>query len=247
MDDPHSDIDRLNRTLGQFKIVNTIFTRMHSLLQRVIIADMQTTLHRVATVVDFGCGGGDCMIWLAKRLAKIGLTARILGVDSDPRVVEYARSACRDYPEITVVRGGLEVLGKQYDYVYANHLLHHLPDSMIPHTLQLINHSARRAFFVNDLRRCPAAYLGYTVVAAMIFRNSFAFHDGRLSILRGFTPEEMRGYVNDADLGGVAHVKTYEPARVTVERSGLGLERQADDHRCAWPRLVVHHLHSAVV
>ncbi len=247
MDSPTSDKKRLFRTLDQFELVNTFFTRMHGLLKRVILEEMCNQPHRTYSVADFGCGGGDCARWLARAADKLGLSVRITGIDADPRVVEYARKACSGFSRIDIVKGGLETLSRRFDYVYANHLLHHLPDPLVSKTLRLINDSSRRGFLVNDLRRSRWAYLGYTALSGVFLRNSFAFSDGRLSIRRGFTLHEVCEHVQEAGLQDYVEVKACVPARVVITRSRLALERETDNRHCAWPRFVVHHLHGAVM
>lgn len=45
-----------------------------------------------ATVIDLGCGTGTLTIWLKQQYPR----ARVLGVDADPEILEYARTKAAD-------------------------------------------------------------------------------------------------------------------------------------------------------
>jgi hypothetical protein len=73
---------------------------------------------------------------------------------------------------------------------------------------------ARVGILLNDLARSPWGYLGYTIFTGLLLHRSFAFHDGRLSIRRGFTLREFQeilGPLSDRLVFGTAH-----PSRVWV-------------------------------
>lgn len=45
-----------------------------------------------ATVIDLGCGTGTLTIWLKQKYP----SARVIGVDADPAILDYAREKARD-------------------------------------------------------------------------------------------------------------------------------------------------------
>ena len=66
---------------------------------------------------------------------------------------------------------------------------------------------ARRRVYVIDLHRHPVAYYFYKTVGPVFLRNRLTREDGALSILRAFTPSELKSLAARAGL-----------ARPTVER-----------------------------
>jgi len=225
MDSFSSDPDRLERTLVQFRLVNLLLTRARGLLKRWFLADMVRDKSRAYTLLDLGSGGGDLAIWLARRSRRLGLRLRIVCLDHDPRVVAYARDRCRAYPEIEVVHEDALRLDSlpDFDYVFANHFLHHLTDEGIVTVLGAIGARARRRFLVSDLKRSRPAYFGYTAFAALFLRNSFSFYDGRLSIRKGFTKAELEGYVARSRLRGDVSLRSMFPFRLVLFGAGASL------------------------
>ncbi len=219
MDDLHSDPVKLNRTLKQFAVMNAFLTRSRSLTTKVLIPHIAARGNRPVKLVDLGGGGGDYARWVTAYGKRKGLDITCVSMDNDPRVVAFARHACRQSPGVIVVRGSEKDLRTTHgpvNYVFANHLLHHLDDTALVQTLRAVYDSATDGFLLNDLRRSALPYVGYTVFAGLFFRRSFAFYDGRLSIQKGFTPRELRDVVGRIGGRHPIHVGTAFPGRVYV-------------------------------
>jgi hypothetical protein len=69
---------------------------------------------------------------------------------------------------------------------------------------------------MNDLKRSNWAYLGFTIFSGLLTRRSFHFYDGRLSIRRGFLPEELRDFIRSNFPNRAIHVIETYPARVVL-------------------------------
>lgn len=232
MDRPDLSREKLVNTLRQFSIVNQLFSCHHRLLKRYIIADMLKERRRSRRLLDVGAGGCDIDRWLIKTCRARGLQLDITCIDHDPRVVEYARSRTGDVPGIQVrCAEAMEIdkLNERYDYVLANHLLHHLGSRDVETILTKISTVCDRVFLVNDLLRCYRSYLAYTVIAGVLFRRSFAFTDGRISIRKGFTRGELLEMIGKMELEGRTIVSTAFPGHIyivncreSVDSSGHG-------------------------
>jgi 2-polyprenyl-3-methyl-5-hydroxy-6-metoxy-1,4-benzoquinol methylase len=222
MDDPGSDEGALRATLGQFERINRFLTRSRYLARTVFGPHM--VQGETVSLLDVGTGGGDFARWFCGYCRRRGVWARVVGIDTDPRVLAYAREVCAGYEEIELLECAaqhIHSLGRRFDFVYAGHLLHHLPDEVIPGVLRGMYEASERAMLANDLRRSRLAYLGYTLLAAVCLRHSMAFVDGRLSIRRGFVPRELRQAVKTAGLEGRVSVATLAPGRI-IARSTKG-------------------------
>lgn len=233
MDDPNSDREQLYRTLRQFRFVNRFLTRSRTVLRRYVLDDAEDRGLSEFRFLDIGAGGCEVGIWLAEEAARRGMVARVACLDKDPRVVDFARERLEEYARLAgngedVARlvdlieedaRNLEELGT-YDYVYANHFLHHLPDEAIVKLLPRIRRRAITRFVLNDLLRSRLSYFAFTLLAAFALRGSFAFHDGRLSIRRGFRPEELEGLVDRAGLSEDVETAALFPGRLVLVGSG---------------------------
>ncbi len=218
MDRPDSPEDRLRRTLAQFERLNRILSRYRSILTHGVIYDMACNDARSFRVVDLGAGGCDIARWLVRACRARGLRVAVVAVEHDPRVVRYARSANAGYPEIEVVQADIldcGLLGGA-DYVFANHLLHHLSDDLCVELLRRIDCARPRRYLLNDLVRNRWAFYGFLLVAPLLFRNSFVVADGLASIRRGFTMPEVRTIVLTAAVAHPASIRRLTPSRFLV-------------------------------
>ncbi len=191
MDLPDSDEARLFRTLDQFASINLLFSRVRPLLRRHVLDRIPpgTPCH----LVDLGAGACDIPVWLLREARRRNLDLRVTAVDADPRVVRYARERHGNEPGLDIREADALALDTfaPFDFLFANHFLHHLPDSVLPQLLADAARLARRGVLLTDLRRSRSAYLAYSLLS-FLYRDSFARTDGLLSIRKGFTPSELR-------------------------------------------------------
>ena len=224
MDDPDCNLDRLHRTLDQFALINRLFTRVRHLLDIHVVRSMQRDPGRVYHLVDLGAGACDVPAWLLRHCAARGLRLRISACDHDPRVVAFARRRhghlagldilCRDATDL----GDLAPI----DFIFASHLLHHLPDRAVVDLLRTLPRTGAHVVLLNDIERRRSAYVSFYAAARFLFRGSYAFEDGLLSIRKSFRPHELQALL----AGG--SVPPYQIDRVFPAR--IVLRRQHDTH-----------------
>ncbi len=214
MDDPTCDRETLYRTLGQFERINALVTPNRALANALILDDMQNGEAR--RLLDVGAGGGDFARWLIDRAREEGRPLSVVCIDPDPRVCDYCTAMCRDYPEIETRCAGFREIDEHFDYVFSNHVLHHMNEA---DTLDLLNHTrtiTTRLLLISDLRRVRWAEYGFRLLAGVAFRNSFALADGIASIRRAYRFDELASIVAESAWGGIASVQSGFPARLTV-------------------------------
>jgi 2-polyprenyl-3-methyl-5-hydroxy-6-metoxy-1,4-benzoquinol methylase len=204
IDDPDCDAEKMNRTYAHLAVINKILSRMGDLLRRHVIADA-VRMGGSATVLEFGCGGGDVLASLARASARAGVDLRLVGLDSDARAVARARQSLAPYANARM---------------FCNHVLHHIPpDDLIP-VLRKLRLAARRRLLVNDLERSAVAYWLYTAFAGVAFRESFVYADGRLSIRKGFRVSELEAACKQAGFPPGFRVQRVSPWRVVISAPG---------------------------
>ena len=218
MDRADADPEQLHRTLRQFHWINYLFSASRTLLREHFFSMMVQDPTRRYTLLDVGAGGCDIAVWAAREARNRGLKLNISALDNDPRILPVAYRATRDYPEIRILEGNALDLSRQgsFDFIFSNHFLHHLDWDEIKIFLQQVLATTRLAFVMNDLKRSRWAYLGCTVFLGLWARRSFAFHDGRLSIRRGFLPGELRDFTTRNFPNARIQVEETLPARVVL-------------------------------
>ncbi|MFW5960327.1 MAG: methyltransferase domain-containing protein [Chitinivibrionales bacterium] len=216
MDDLGSDSVMLESTLKQFSLINPLFSGSERLIRRYLIKHMRQNPKEVITILDIGAGGGDITRSIADTCAKEGIKIEIHALDPDKRAVDYALRNSGGYSNIKIIQGDIkEYTGYKdlFDYTFANHFLHHIDEASVREVMKTISDISRCGFLVNDIKRSRAAYYLFTLVSSLMFRNSFAAYDGKLSIKKGFTEEELKRITEDIS-GKEVSVSSTLPWRV---------------------------------
>ena len=217
MDLPDCSREKLERTLGQFRVINFLFTRYRHILKQEVLSVIARQPGREYRFTDLGAGGCDMARWLVRRCRRRGLRLRVRAVERDPRIRAYAQSAIRGYPEIEIVAAdALDVQAwGEPDFLFVNHLLHHLPDREAAELLRLADRSGAR-YLISDLVRCRISAWAFALAVAPTYRHSFLLTDGLLSFRRGFMPKELRTLIDSAGLRHRPTVNFLFPARFLI-------------------------------
>lgn len=221
------DANRLQRTIRQFKLINGLFSASSRLVREHFFTIMEQDPERTYSLLDVGAGGCDIAIRTAREARHRGLKLEITALDSDKRMLHFACQAIRDYPEIRVLEGNALDLNRLglFDFVFSNHLLHHLAWNDIKIFLDSVIAHTRLAFVMNDLKRSNMAYLGFTLFSWLVTPRSYHFHDGRLSIRRGFLPEDLQNFIRSKYPDRAIHVVETYPARVVLVYKSATMDR----------------------
>ncbi len=240
MDDPAADEGLLLATVEQFGAINRLVSRSRTLISRYILDDAERRGLAEYTVLDLGAGACDIAEWLVEAARRRGQRPHVICLDSDPRIAAYARRRVAGNDSLEVVEAAAEDLPRlgPVDYVFANHFLHHLDDDEVIRLLPAVRSAARNAFVLNDLKRSRLSHAGFTVLAALFFRKSFALRDGQLSIRRGFRRGELENLMRRAGLGPGGRVdgadvqelgvRSLFPGRLAIVGRNIGNEHLRD-------------------
>ncbi|MEI6167398.1 MAG: methyltransferase domain-containing protein [bacterium] len=218
MDRTDCDQTILFATLRQFELTNILFSRYRTLLQRYVLADIRRQPGRAYQLTDLGAGGCDVARWLVRVCRREKLKITVRAIEQDPRMVRYAHQANAGYPEIEVIEGDAcdPACWGTPDYVFAQHLLHHLPDAACRQLLEALDQVAPRQFIISDLIRSRIAYHAFRLAALPLARGTFIVEDGALSIRRGFLEPEVRQMVSTVTLKHPVSIYRLWPARLAI-------------------------------
>jgi SAM-dependent methyltransferase len=171
---------------------------------RAVLRTLRAVLPAGGSLLDVGTGGGDIPRALVRRARRRGESIRVVGCDLHEQTVALAAAWSRSFDEIRIVRGdalALPFADGAFDVVLLSLTFHHFDDDAQISTLRELARVARRAIVVNDLERSWPNYLGARLLAATLWRgNELTRHDGPLSVLRGFTRDELIGRARTAGL-----------------------------------------------
>ncbi|HEY4217082.1 MAG TPA: methyltransferase domain-containing protein [Gemmatimonadaceae bacterium] len=148
------------------------------------------------TLLDVGTGLSDIpeRARLAARRAGTALTT--IGVDEAASLLAGTRGRL-DFAVAANARA-LPFRDHSIDVVMCSQLLHHFEANDAEHVLAEMNRVARHAVVVSDLRRSWVAAAGFWVMSYVLRFHRVTRHDGVVSVLRGFTADELRRHVETA-------------------------------------------------
>jgi SAM-dependent methyltransferase len=179
------DIRSVNRLLGGESVLLDALTPLLGRVPR----------GSAVEILDVGTGMGDLPLAMARHARAVGLHPRVIAVDIDPVTVEAAaRHTARD-GSVRVLRADaldLPFPEGSFDFVTCSMFLHHFGPEEVVRLLASFRSLARRSVVVNDLRRHVLPWAFIAVAARATRRHPMFVHDAPLSVLRGFTPNEMR-------------------------------------------------------
>jgi SAM-dependent methyltransferase len=201
------DVTRSNRWLGGL--------RAASIEARAVLRGRER-----ATILDVGTGLADIPARVAKD-ASSGAPLVTIGVDEAWSLLVAARSRMT----FGVCANALQLpfRDRSIDVVMCSQLLHHFERPGAERLVREMNRVARVAVIISDLRRSWIAAAGFWLVSFPMRFHAVTRHDGVVSVLRGFTPTELRDIVHAAT-GVVPRVRRRLGYRITARWSPLGAE-----------------------
>ena len=203
IENPQADFRMLSDELKSIRTINRFFGGRAALRRGMtrLLADVSTT--KEITVLDLGTGSADLPVYLIGLARRLGRTARITAVDNHPLVLNEASRCTSRYPEITIESRDILNTGYSpgaFDIVTCSLTLHHFSENDAVQILRSMNRLSRIGFILIDLNRSWMAAATTRLYTFLTTRNPMTRTDACLSVLRGFTPREVRCMAEKADL-----------------------------------------------
>lgn len=211
LDRPDVDPVVVTRSLKDVARANALFGGLAAAIEEVKEALKEVPLN--ATLLDVGCGLGDITSRAREVAEENGIDLTTFGIDS---ALELA-IASRKSVSWGVCADGLRLpfATKSIDIVMCSQLLHHFTGKNALTLLREMDRVARVRVIVSDLRRSWIAAAGLWLVSFPLRFHAVSRHDGVVSVLRGFTIEELTDTVRKA-VPRVPSVRRRRGFRVTA-------------------------------
>jgi len=190
------DVERSNLLFGGRRAVMLALRPLFDDIVKPSRAATASSRRPEASLLDVGTGRAD-LPWRAREIARRrGLTLRTVAIDGAFGLVTAARHRVND-----AVCGdalALPLADRSIDIVLCSQLLHHFDHDRGLALIAELDRVARRRVIISDLRRSWIAAAGFAVAASVLRFHPITRHDGRISVLRGFTEGELGGMVVSA-------------------------------------------------
>lgn len=217
MDAPVRSGSELDGALGHVASVNRWLGGLRSLR-----SELAPLRREDLRVLDVGTGNADLLSRLLRWAARGGGRWSGVGIDIHANMLAAARARRAD-AFLPLVQGDALALpfpDRAFDVVLCTLTLHHFDDRQAVRLLREVARVAKRVVLVSDLERTPLAYLFARAFALTWWRsNRITRHDGPLSVLRAFTPAELRELAHRAGLE-TPRVRRRFPFRLTLTSAG---------------------------
>jgi SAM-dependent methyltransferase len=219
MDEPSSreemraclrDIARLNRWLLAYRPVRLWLESL----------DLQQIAEPVR-ILDVGCGYGDVLRQIEQWAREKRLAVQLTGIDLNPDTVAIAADASKRDSAIEWLQADVfDYAPEQRPHLVVSSLFtHHLSNACVVRFVQWMEARSVLGWFIGDLVRHPTPYRLFRMLAWGTRLHPFVRHDGPVSILRAFVPEDWRRLCADAGLQEQdVLIRGYTPGKLCVMR-----------------------------
>lgn len=194
LDDPAVDPEVMKRSMRDVACANAVFGGKRAALAEVMPA--LKAVGRAATLLDVGTGRGDIPRAVREEAKALGLCVHTIGMDMSLPMVSSQRTA-----NDSVLRADARCIpfrDHSIDVVMASQVLHHFRGEDAITLLSEMNRVARNRVVISDLRRSVVAAAGFWIGSFPLGFHPVTRHDGVVSVMRGFLPDELEDLVEAA-------------------------------------------------
>jgi SAM-dependent methyltransferase len=233
LDAPGVDPGLVRRSLADVSLANALFGGTRAVireLDRALRGDRCASRVRsgqppTLSLLDVGTGMGDIPASARRLAASRGIALETVGIDLAETLAAASRRAIG-----TAVRGNaleLPFRDGAFDIVTCSQTLHHFADAEAVRVVRELDRVARGCVIISDLRRSWIAAAGIWLASFPLGFHPVSRHDGLVSVLRGYTADELRDAVAGA-IGRPPAVRRHLGWRVTAAWEPEGAHPTAD-------------------
>ena len=142
------------------------------------------------TIADLGCGSGALLRRFAMHARKKGLSVKLIGIDANPSIVDFARKHSTAFPEISFEVLDIcspEFATRTYDIICGTLFFHHFDNETLSRLLPQLVRQARLGVLINDIHRHWFAFYSIQWLTRWFSSSSMVQYDAPLSVQRAFT------------------------------------------------------------
>lgn len=201
MDDLEGTGPDWHQALRELKIINKYLGGNQLTLKGISYLLKGKNKKEEISVADLGCGGGDMLVEIARWGRRKGLSLRLLGVDANPHIIDYAKKNTAAYPEIEFLAADIfseKFRNKKFDIVTCTLFTHHFESKLLTDLISQLNRQVNIGLLINDLHRHWLAYYSIKAITRVASRSGMVQHDAPVSVLRAFSRQDWELILQEA-------------------------------------------------
>lgn len=202
MDDLQCNGDVVAQTLRELEFINTWLGGNSVTLNALNkCLNENPPVNKSLRIADIGCGGGDMLKLILKKIKKEKYKAELIGVDANPFIINYARNNTKEFPEIKFQEHDVlseDFRNEKYDIVNCTLFCHHFDSETLKTFLKNLKQQTSQAIIINDIHRHAFAYYSIKWLTAIFSKSEMVKYDAKLSVLRAFNRSELEEIISGA-------------------------------------------------
>ena len=206
IDSPVDDESLLEDDLRNLRAINRYFGGISLVLDH-LRPWMDRAENGEIHILDLATGSADVPTAISDFAAMQEKKVRITAIDKSPQILRIAQLQVGDRDNIRLLQGdilNLDFPAKSFDIALCSLAIHHFSRENAVALLSFMDRVSRIGFIVNDLYRNWFAAWAVRASIGIITKNEMSRNDSYVSIMRAFTPGELREMAQEA---GVARYR----------------------------------------
>jgi len=191
--------EQLNNALSSLGWINKWLGNHQMIIPFVLEVVRNHPEQDVFRIVDLGCGGGDVLLSLAKKLRKEAIPFSITGIDGNKNALKYAESRSVDFPQINYLQADIlspDFVLNSCDILISSHFLYHFDSKQLVRFFNKNLPKVKIAFINSGLERTSWALRLFKAFIFFLPLSRLAKEDGLIAIQRAFTRKELAEIIN---------------------------------------------------
>lgn len=193
LDNENIPFEDIKQNLKELNVINT-YLGGHRINLLAIKNILQNKAQ--ASIVEIGCGGGDNLAYLQKKLKG---KFHFYGIDIKKECVDFASTKyqnidffCSDFNQYQ--------FKEQADIIFSSLFCHHFSDKDLITQLQWMRKNSKLGFIINDLHRNKIAFYAIKILTQLFSKSYLVKNDAPLSVARAFTRKEWQRILQKAEI-----------------------------------------------
>lgn len=190
-----------HQALRELKVINKLLGGNNLTIKGIRKLLTRNSIQGALSIADMGCGGGDMLMVIARWGRRNRIPLRLLGIDANPNILEYARKNTAAYPEIEYLQADIfsdDFKKRKFDIVTCTLFTHHFRSHQLSELLSHLKKQVNLGLVINDLHRHPLAFYSIKAITAIASRSRMVKHDAPVSVLRAFSRKDWEQILKKA-------------------------------------------------
>jgi 2-polyprenyl-3-methyl-5-hydroxy-6-metoxy-1,4-benzoquinol methylase len=203
MDDLDCRGEVVDQTLRELDFINQWLGGNAVTLQGLKNVLKNQSKNKEITIADLGCGSGEMLRLIAKNAAQENRTLKLLGIDANPNIIEFAKTHTSEFDNISFEAVNIfseEFRDRKFDIVLCTLFLHHFTEDQLVAIFKSLHQQTTIGIIVNDIHRHTLAFYSIKWLTQLFSKSAMVKFDAPLSVQRAFTKKELADILSKAGI-----------------------------------------------